>query len=240
MLVQVRSVEIAKPVDVPGKVRGHPIEDHSNIVLVHHVDEIGKVLGSSVSGRRGEIAHGLITPTAVERIFTYWHKLNMSKPHFREIARKLVCKLSIAEEAAAAVHGAFPGAQVAFVDQDRLVEPLTTGSRGHPFVVGPLEIGDVPDNRGGFGAKFGVEAVGVGLLDQVAVGSALDFKFVHFSLREVRDEELPDSRGASVAHRVPAAVPMVEVADHAHPHGVGRPDREVDAAEALVIDQVRT
>ena len=44
--------------------------------------------------------------------------------------------------------------------------------------------------------------------------------------------------GAAVPHRVAAAVPVVEVADHAHPLGVGRPDGEVDAPEPLVRAEV--
>ena len=39
-------------------------------------------------------------------------------------------------------------------------------------------------------------------------------------------------------HRVPAAVPVVEVADHADPLRVRGPDGEVDAAEALVRPDV--
>ena len=38
----------------------------------------------------------------------------------------------------------------------------------------------------------------------------------------------------AVPHRVAAAVPVVEVADHAHPPGVRGPDGEVDAPEPLV------
>jgi len=37
---------------------------------------------------------------------------------------------------------------------------------------------------------------------------------------------------------VPAAVPVVEVADHADPHGVRRPDGEMDPLEAFVIADV--
>ena len=64
--------------------------------------------------------------------------------------------------------------------------------------------------------------------------AALDLVLVDLALAEVGDEELPDPGRAAIAHRVAPAVPVIEVADHADPLGVGRPDGEMDAAETLV------
>ena len=80
------------------------------------------------------------------------------------------------------------------VDGDRLVEALAFAPVGHPFVVVPGELGDVPDDRGRLGPHLGGEAVGVGLLDEVAVVPALDLVLVDLALAEVGDEDLPDAR----------------------------------------------
>ena len=50
---------------------------------------------------------------------------------------------------------------------------------------------------------------------------ALDLVLVDLALAEVGDEDLPDPGRAAVPHRVPAAVPVVEVADHADPLAFG-------------------
>ena len=44
VLVQVRAVEEAQPVRVPGEVRRHPVEHHADAVLVQHIDEMHEVL----------------------------------------------------------------------------------------------------------------------------------------------------------------------------------------------------
>ena len=102
----------------------------------------------------------------------------------------------------------------------------------------PGELVDVPDDRRGLGPQLGGEAVGVGLLDEIALVTALDLELVDLALDQVGDEDLPDPRRPAAPHRVPAAVPVVEVADDADPHGVRGPDGEVDAAEALVVAEV--
>ena len=68
---------------------------------------------------------------------------------------------------------------------------------------------------------------------------ALDLELVDLALAEIGNEELPDAGGAPVSHRMAAAVPVIEVADHAHALGVRRPDGEMDAPEALVGAEVR-
>ena len=48
-----------------------------------------------------------------------------------------------------------------------------------------------------------------------------------------RHEQFPDAAGNVLAHRVAAAVPVVEVADDADAGGIGRPDGEVHAVDAV-------
>ena len=84
-----------------------------------------------------------------------------------------------------------------------------------------------------FGPQLGGEAVGVGLLDEVAVVAALDLELVDLARPRsgMKISQMPV--GAAVPHRVAAAVPVVEVADHADPLGVRGPDGEVDAPDAV-------
>ncbi len=93
---------------------------------------------------------------------------------------------------------------------------------------------DVPDDRSGFRPQLGGEPVRVGLLNHVAVMPALDLVLVHFARAEIRDEQLPHARRATVAHGMAASVPMVEVAHHTDPLGVGRPDSEMNPAKSVM------
>src|SRR5271157_2455259 len=97
------------------------------------------------------------------------------------------------------------------VDGDRAVERLPLSPGRHPLVVAPGELGEVPDDRRSFGAKFGGEPVRVGLLHDVTVVAALDLELVDLTLAEIGDEQLPDSGGAPVPHRMPASIPVLKL-----------------------------
>ena len=162
------------------------------------------------------------------------HQLDVGEMGVVEVGDELVGQLAIAEKALPSV-AFFPRAQVYLVDGDRLVEALSLGSVGEPFLVVPLELRDVPDDGGCPGPHFGGEAVGVGLFDQIAVVPALHLVLVDLALAEIGNEKLPDAGGAAISHRVPAAVPVIEIADHADALRVRGPDGEMDAANPRCV-----
>ena len=123
------------------------------------------------------------------------------------------------------------------VDGHRLMQQIRLGPSCHPGVVAPGVFADVPHDRGRLRARFGEEALRVGLLHQ-RVRPALDLELVGGSLAQPRDEELPDARTAALAHRVAPAVPAVEIAHDAHAQRVGRPDGEDDTLNAVERDDV--
>src|ERR1039457_2990660 len=73
---------------------------------------------------------------------------------------------------------------------------------------------------------------GVGLAPPLPVRRA-DVELVPGALTGPGHVDLPDPGPAERAHRVPAAVPVVEIPDQPHPAGVGRPDREGRADQWL-------
>jgi hypothetical protein len=98
--------------------------------------------------------------------------------------------------------------------------------------------------------QFAGARIGVGLLRQRAAVGVEQVELVAGAFGHARQEQLPDTALAAQAHRMAAPVPVVEVTDDADPRGVGRPDRERGAgdavhhprrrAEDLVRTQVRT
>ncbi len=83
-----------------------------------------------------------------------------------------------------------------------------------------------------------VESVGIGFQEQRTLAGQ-NFELVQIAFAQTGHEQLPDPRARPQAHRMAATVPVVEGADHADPSGVGRPDREVDAGDAVHRPDVR-
>ena len=94
-------------------------------------------------------------------------------------------------------------------------------------------------DRTGVGAQFGAECVRIGFERQHGAVRADDFVFVDRAFVEFRDEEFPDARRAAGAHRIDAAIPVVEVADDADAARARRPYGKIDAAHSGDGFQVR-
>ena len=125
------------------------------------------------------------------------------------------------------------------VGRHGLVQPgMRGGAIVQPLRVAPHVV-EPRDDGGGQRRDLEREPEGIGLQQQLAVQRRTDLEFVARPLSDPRDEDLPDAGGAEAPHRVPPAVPAVEVADHADSLGVRRPDREVDAVGLADSHQVR-
>ena len=66
-----------------------------------------------------------------------------------------------------------------------------------------------------------------------------DLVLVERAFAQPGNEQFPEAAGDVLAHGVAAAVPVVEVADHADAGGVGRPDGEVHPLDAVDGAQLR-
>jgi hypothetical protein len=89
-----------------------------------------------------------------------------------------------------------------------------------------------------FGGTSVAKATGVGLQPDLALLGE-DLELVDGARVNAGQEQLPDAARPQRAHRVQAAVPGVEVADHRHRAGARGPHGEGGAAHALVLDDVR-
>ena len=111
------------------------------------------------------------------------------------------------------------------------------GSR-HPGTVAPIVTAlDVADQGRRLGINLRMKGQRVGLEKDRAFPVA-DFVFVEFAQPETGNEQLPYP-GLVSLQRMPAAVPLVEGADHADPAGVGCPEREIDTHDAFLDPQMR-
>src|SRR5271154_439014 len=117
-----------------------------------------------------------------------------------------------------------------FVDGDRVVEPGRILAARHPFGIVPGVIVEIGDDRARVGSQLRAESERIGLEREEVSASADNLVLVDGALVELRDEEFPYAGGTAGAHRVYAAVPVIEISHHANAARAGRPDREIDAA----------
>ena len=89
------------------------------------------------------------------------------------------------------------------------------------------------DHAGGGRAQLGLARIGVGLLRQQLPVARQQLELVARARGHAGQEDLPHAAFAAQPHRMAAAVPVIEVADHADAHRVGRPHREAAAGHAI-------
>ena len=234
VLVEARAVELAQAVPVGGEVRGHPVEDDADAVVVEHVDEVHEVLRRPVAARRREVADRLVAPGPVKGVLHDGHDLDVREAHLPDVFGQERGHLPVGQRAVPFLGDAAPGAEVDLIDGHGGAEGVGLGPSGHPLLVAPAVV-QVPDDGGGPRRGLGVEAQGIGLF---GAGGAADLRgdgvLVEGALAGAGDEALPDAgavpaRGQGMARGVPA----VEVADHGDALGVGRPDGELRAVAAV-------
>ncbi len=121
------------------------------------------------------------------------------------------------------------------VDAHGGVEAVALPPPGHVIAVLPVVAGGIVHHRGGARGVLALEGEGVGLEGQHLAGGALDLELVEVPGDHAGDEELPHARGREGAHDVPAPVPVVEGAHHAHATRVGGPHREVHPGDAVPL-----
>ena len=106
----------------------------------------------------------------------------------------------------------------------------------HPIVVAPLVVIQVGHDRGGFGAHFLLESVGIALFVNVPF-PVFDLEFVGISCFHAGDEQIPNA-AVHFPHLVLAAVPVVEIAQDGNITRVGGPNGEVNAADSFNFREV--
>ena len=240
VLVERRAVEARQREGVLREVRRHPVDDHADAGLVERVDEVAEAVGVAEPRGGGEVRRDLVAPRPAVRVLHHRQELHVREAEVDEVRHQVVGDLLVGVDVAAPV--LLPRAEVHLVDRHRSVHGRLVAAVGHPLVVAP-GVRRLEDHRRRRRGSLGVEGHRVGLLAPLAVG-AEDQELVLRPRADVGHEQLPDARGAELAHRVLAAVPAVEVALDPHALGRRRPHGERRAldrrgAEALVPVPVR-
>jgi len=108
VLEQVGAVEVGESKLVGGEVRGYPVEDDPDAVLVEDIDQVHEVLGGPEAAGNGEVAGGLVTPGSVEGVFHDRKELDMGESVVDQVPGEFRGELPVGERAAVFVRGAHP------------------------------------------------------------------------------------------------------------------------------------
>src|SRR6266478_22781 len=127
VLVEVGAIEVDKTMRISREVCRDPVEDDADAATVEMVHEGHELPRAAIAARRGEVADRLITPRAVERMLHHGQELDVGKAHVLDVIRELVGQLAVVEKAVALLRHAAPGAEMHFVDRERLVERVAAG-----------------------------------------------------------------------------------------------------------------
>jgi hypothetical protein len=219
VLVEVRPIEECESVGVLREVGGDPVDEDPDPLPVATVDEGHEVVREAVAGGRGEKPKRLIPPRAVKRMLRDGEKLDVRVSHLPDVGGEIVRQFPFLP---------LPRPEVDFVDRDGLLQKISRAPAGHPLAVPPGVSVDVANDRARPGRVFVPEGVRVGLEEQIPRLPGADLVLVDLPLAKPGDKNLPDAALPSVAHRVPAAVPVVKIPHHGHPPGVGGPHGKGD------------
>ena len=237
VLVERGAVEIGEAMRVGREMRGHPVDDDADPGLMQPVDHGGKLLWRAIARGGREEAHGLIAPRSGKGMLGDRHELHMGEVHVLQVIDQQPANDVVIEHFA--IGAAPPRAQMHLVDRDRLVMQRTLGTALHPRVVLPVMLVHAMHDRAGGGGLLLTERHRIGLERLQVAMCADDLEFVEIPDGEVRHEQFPQPCAETAAQRVAAAIPCVEMADDADAAGIGGPDREDDALDALMFDRMR-
>jgi len=115
MLKEMGPVEVSKAVLVAREVGRHPVEDHTDAVLMQMVDEIHHVLRTSVPARRSKVPGCLVSPGTVEGVLHDGHELHMREARVLQVLRQIGRHLPVGERTVVLLRHPAPGTEVELI-----------------------------------------------------------------------------------------------------------------------------
>ena len=168
VLVERGSVEAREREVVAREVRGHPVEDHADAVLVHPVDELAQLVGGAPAGRGREVAGHLVAPRARERVRHHRQQLDVGEAHVVGVGRQLVGQLEVGQRPLGLAGGRAATSRGAPRRSTSAARAAWRPRRARePLRVAPLVLW-LGDDRGGLRRLLGLLGVRVGLQPQLA------------------------------------------------------------------------
>ena len=237
MLVQTRSVKCRKSEGIAREVCRYPVENNTNVVLMHRIHKIAEVIRRSVSCCRCVIARYLITPGFIERMLHHRHQLNMGVAELFHIRSQHRSDLTVVIKFTAIVRF-FPGAKMHFINRDRRFVALCDTTLLHPVLILPGIFSKINHNTRIVRTQLCCIRVWIRFqIRQTAL--CLNFIFIDVARANTGDKELVDS-GLQKIHLICSSVPVIEISDNTDTDRIRCPDCEVNTTDAVDFYRMRT
>ena len=230
MLIQTRSVKRRKSEGIAREVCRYPVENNTNVVLMHRIHKIAEVIRRSVSCSRCVIARHLIAPGLVERMLHHWHQFYMGVAELFDVRSQHRSDLAVVIKFTAIVRF-FPGAKMHFINRDRRFVALCNATLFHPVLVLPRIFSKINHNTRIVRTQLCRICVRIRFqIRQTAPG--LDFVLIDVARADTRNKEFVDP-GLQKIHLICSSVPVIEVSDNADTDRIRCPDCEVNTTDAV-------
>ena len=230
MLVQTRSVKRRKSEGIAREVCRYPVENNTNVVLVHRIHKIAEVIRRSVTCCRCIIARYLIPPGLVKRMLHHWHQFYMSVAELFDVRSQHRSNLAVVIKFTSIVRF-FPGAKMHFINRDRRFVALCDTTLLHPVLILPGIFSKVKHNTCIVWAQLCRICVRIRFqIRQTAPG--LDFVLIDVARADTWNKEFVDP-GLQKIHLICSSVPVIEVSDNADTDRIRCPDCEVNTTDAV-------
>ena len=165
------------------------------------------------------------------------HVLDVRKAHLLHIFDQRVGQLAIVERFTQRFFA--PRTRVDFIDAQRRAQGIALPPLNEPIFIRPNEFVDVPDDGCVLGRRLEEETERISAQTDISM-QIPHFVFVMRALTDAWDKYLPHTGRSQRAHLVEAAIPGIEIANHADALGIRRPDGEAGARDAVDGAQLRS
>ena len=237
MLVQACTVKSRKSESITWEVCRYPVENDTNVILMHRIHKIAEVIRRSVSCCRCIIARYLITPGFIERMLHHRHQLNMGVAELFHIRSQHRSDLTVVIKFTAIVRF-FPGAKMHFINRNRRFVALCDTTLLHPVLILPGIFSKINHNTRIVRTQLCCIRVWIRFqIRQTAL--CLNFIFIDVARANTGDKDFVDP-GLQKIHLICSSVPVIEVSDNADTDRIRCPDCEVNTTDAVDFYRVCT
>ncbi len=141
MFVEVCAIKFPKSMNIFRKMRGHPIQNYADAIVMAMVNKIHKILRLAKTTCGRKIPRHLISPRTVKRMLHHGHQLDVRKAMLLDIRDETLGKLSIRKPTISFFGNPCPRAKVHFVHRHWFRTMVIACSLLHPIIIAPRKTG---------------------------------------------------------------------------------------------------
>ena len=212
VFVESRPVVVPEGVIIHRKMDRHKIHNHADLVLVALVDKITQFVRRTIPGGRAEKPGALVAPGFIAGVLRQRHQFQIVVTVLLQIRDQLFGYFGVAVPVVRLIGPPHPGTKMNLVDVHGPAQGITPAA--HPLVIPKAVIFQRAEDRGGSGAFFAAEAIGVAMVQGFAPFAG-DPVFIPHPRLGALHPALPEVAVVDPLHLL--FLPVVEITDQSDP-----------------------